>query len=159
MELFARFLLNRLGIALQRLDLLRINIILVLQAIDVFSQNLDFGAFLFVRNHTVVAEHDMQEQPHREYTHRSRSKLAPKFIQAFTAGPNPVAQAVERGLSLRRSLHEGTKAVLWPRQVANSAESVYSKIHFLAAALNFSSPSSLRASAYTRTTGSVPDRR
>ena len=89
---------------------------------------------------------------------RRRKQIDPRRIGANHFNPRG-----NHRLSLRCALGHSPQTILRTREFADFAKSfhcsIYSKIQFFAAVLIFSRPRRLRASEYTRTTGSVPDNR
>src|SRR4029077_18785987 len=80
-QLLASFLLDGLGIGLQRFDLPAVVVVLLLQSINLFLQVLIFGALLPVNHHAVGAKHNMKKQPARGARHSGSRKPPPSAIQ------------------------------------------------------------------------------
>ena len=74
MQLLPRLLLDRLGISLERLDLVSVLVVILLQDLDITFQLLGLGSFGSLHHHAVRAEHPVQKQPARQQNHAQRGQ-------------------------------------------------------------------------------------
>ena len=159
MQLLARFFLNRAGIGFQILDLAGIAVVFVLQRVDFLLQAMVVSAFFAVDDHAVGPESYMHEQPHGDDAYGGCGQSAAGTVKQGQIWAQLFEDALSESFRLRSAFDQRTKALLGSSKDADFWNLFYSKIHFLAAALSFSSASLLLASEYTRTTGSVPETR
>ncbi len=82
MESFARLVLNRIRIGLERLHLLLQLCILLLQLVDVLADGRVFGAPLLVNIHAVLAKNRMVAKEEGSDDHRRGRKPPPHAVQS-----------------------------------------------------------------------------
>ncbi len=88
----------------------------------------------------------MKEKGSREHDNGDGSDPPPEAIKYGPRRPRTLDQSLQSRLGVRRMFHYPPQTFFRPGKPAKPGELFYSKIHCFAAALNFSKPSSERAS-------------
>ena len=115
-ELLSSFFLDGLLVALQSLNLPGELFVFLLHLIDLLPQRFVFGAFVLVDDHSIRAEHDMNEQGYGQNCNGHGSDATAQAVN--TDGERADFQAPRLGerLRLRRMLDHGSQTVFWPRK-------------------------------------------
>jgi len=144
-QLFARFFLDCLRVALQRLDLLRVGLVLLLKSIDLHLQFLIFRTFRAVNDHAIRTEHHVEEEPGSQKNDACSGQPPARPINGTSEWLRFLNPALCESLRMRGSIHHSAQPILWLGD-PNSGKLAYSKIHCLAAALSLVSSLAFAAS-------------
>ena len=101
MQLLARFLLDRRRVGLERLDLVDVQTIFFLQALDVILQRLHLGALLPVYDHAIGSEHGVQQYAHDQNNRGCSPETTPLQCQPRPRRPRTLDPPRRRSLSPR----------------------------------------------------------
>src|SRR5579864_3726480 len=145
MKLLAGFFFNPLGICFQLVDLFVVLRVFFLQAINIFLQVLVLGTFGAIDDHSICAEGHVHEQPDGEQGDSQCRKPSAEGMRFVYIGSGLVESFSRESFRLVGSVHQRTQPFLRRRQHADFRHP-YSKIHCLAAALNFCNSCRLGAS-------------
>ena len=138
MQLLTGFFLNRFRVGFHALDPLRVQLVFLLLERDSLLQRLIFRSLLFIYNHAIRAQHHVHEQQASERRDSNRGDPPP---QGMDSGKNRTQFRQPRrsqSFGLGRSFHYRAQAVLRAGESPYVGKISYSKIHCLAAPLNFS---------------------
>ena len=135
-------------------------IVFLLQPVDLAAQVLVLGALLPVNDHAVGPEHHMQKQPDRDTRHASGGQPAPRAMTTSAEAGRNFSLHAQPQASACGACSTSALSPRWaPGNTRISGTALFE--YPLFRRLRSISPVRclLPASEYTRTTGSVPDKR
>jgi hypothetical protein len=146
MQLLTGFFLNRLRVGLHSLYPLCVELVFLLFEGDPLVQRFIFRPLLFVDNHPVRAQHHVDKEQACERRDRDRRDPPSQRMDSSKNGAQLRHPRRSQSFGPRRSLHHRAQSVLRSGESPYVGKFFYSKIHCLAAPLNFSNSCLLRDS-------------